>query len=138
MYAQRALVLLVAGVLGCGNASTGTVSGVVKLDGQPLAKGLINFQPFGDKLNPGPGSSGRTNEKGEFSLMLATGGPGAIVGKHKVEISAFNEDITKLPDDDKPRPNLRNRVPPKFNIQSTLTFEVKAGSNTADFDLKTK
>jgi hypothetical protein len=41
------------------------------------------------------------------------------------------------PADDKQRPGA-DRVPPEYNIKSTLTFEVKPGHNTADWPLETK
>ncbi len=119
--------------LGCSDApKTGLVSGTVHLDGKPLANALVSFQPVGSQLNPGPGSTGRTNEKGEYSLQVIGGGRGAIVGKHRVEISCLVDDGKTNPGDDRPSPR-RDRVPPKYNLNSELTFDVKSGENTADF-----
>ena len=43
-----------------------------------------------------------------------------------------------LPSHDDKTPAGKDRVPPEYNLNSTLTFEVKPGHNTADFPLVTK
>jgi hypothetical protein len=63
-----AWILLVSGT-GC-NTSPFTivpVSGTVLLDGQPLAGGVINFQPIvtGTATNSGPGSTARIDPEGQ-------------------------------------------------------------------------
>jgi hypothetical protein len=104
------------------------------MDGQPLANVAVAFQPIGDSLTPGAGSSGRTNEKGQYTLNVIGGGKGAVVGWHRVEINPTVEG----PDDDK-RPAPKLRIPPKYNLRSELKFEVKAGTNNvADFPLNSK
>ena len=132
------LLCLVGLVVGCGGGhEIGTVSGTVTLDGEPLADARINFQPSGDTRNPGIGSFGRTNAKGEYSLTLIDEkGEGAIVGRHRVMIKAVRAGNAD-PADDKQRAGA-DRVPPEYNINSTLTFEVKPGHNKADWKLETK
>jgi hypothetical protein len=138
MRSARLLVLAMALILalGCGERrQIGTVSGRITLDGEPLADARVNFQPTGNERNPGIGSFGRTNGNGEYFLTLIDEkGKGAIVGTHRVMIKAVAEGKA---DDDK-TPAGKDRVPPEFNINSTLTFEVKAGHNTADWKLETK
>ena len=56
------------------------------------------------------------------------------LGKHRVEISLLKEGTN--PEDDRQR--TINLVPTQYNLQSTLTFEVKPGDNTANFDLTSK
>jgi hypothetical protein len=129
------LILGVVLVLGCGGPNLAPVSGTVTLDGKPLAKASVTFQPNSPgQLNPGPGSTALTNEKGEYSLQQTGGGKGAIVGMHRVEISSPIDDGKNNPDEDR-RTKPRDRVPLRYNVQSTLQFEVKSGDNTADWKL---
>src|SRR5690349_16003320 len=82
-----ALLLL---AVGCNSkAKFVPVSGKVTLDGKPLANATVSFQPEpkGDNVIAGVGSTGKTNENGEFVLMAATGEIGAIIGKHRVVIT---------------------------------------------------
>jgi hypothetical protein len=134
------LLLCMAGLaLGCGDSRrVGTVSGKVTLDGQPLADARINFQPIGDAKNTGIGSFGKTDANGQYSLTLIDEkAQGAIVGKHRVMIRAITgqPDLEGGKDPDRPSPD---RVPPEYNMQSTLTFEVKPGHNTKDWELFSK
>jgi hypothetical protein len=131
------LVALLA--FGCGGSKVVPVSGKVTLDGVPLANAKVNFQPLGNgKINPGLGSYAKTNDQGEYSLMLVDqSGPGAIVGKHRVEISAF-ESEKRDPNDDRER-QPPDKVPARYNVKSELTFEVPPGGTTkADFPLTTR
>ena len=80
-----ALVLLA----GCGEKMPVVpASGVVLLDGAPLANVTVMTQPIAtDSPTPGPGSFGRTDAEGRFDLELvkpAIGG--AIIGEHRVMI----------------------------------------------------
>jgi hypothetical protein len=138
---MRTHALTLAGVvlvLGCGDAKVATVSGTVTLDAKPLPNALVSFQPTGEgALNPGPGSTGRTDGQGEYSLQLIGGGRGAVVGRHKVQVSCPVDDGKTNPDEDR-RTKRQDRVPPQYNVKSTLTFEVKPGQNTANFDLASK
>jgi hypothetical protein len=82
---QWALVTLV----GCGQGlPIAPASGVVLLDGAPLANVNIMTQPIAtNSPNPGPGSFGRTDAEGRFDLELVK--PpigGAIIGEHRVMI----------------------------------------------------
>jgi hypothetical protein len=105
------------------------------MDGKPLANAAVNFQPLGgDQANPGPGSSGRTNDKGEYTLTVIGGGTGAVVAKHRVEINPTAEGD---PNDDR-RPPPKIKIPSRYNRATELRFEVKPGSNTANFDLTSK
>jgi hypothetical protein len=85
------LMLLLALVLlaGCGQGlPVAPASGVVLLDGSPLANVNVMTQPIAsNSLNPGPGSFGRTDAEGRFDLELVK--PpirGAIIGEHRVMI----------------------------------------------------
>ncbi len=115
------------------------VSGIVTLDGQPLAGAIVNFQPIatGDDVSVGPGSTARCNEKGQFVLVTTHGQKGAVVGEHKIRIySRKNE--TDLSSDEDAAPVVE-RVPEAFNYKSQVRFVVPpAGSDSADFAIVTK
>jgi hypothetical protein len=131
-------------VLGCGSGSSklAPVSGKVTLDGQPLADATVIFQPEGGGPDAGSGSQGKTNANGEFTLrQLNSDRDGAVAGKHRVMISA--PQARAAGGGDKPHSEEQektvDRVPAKYNANTTLNFDVPAGgSSTANFDLKSK
>ena len=132
------LVFLTCLVVGCGSSKAAPVAGKVTLDGKPLANARINFQPVGEKLNTGIGSFGKADANGEYTLSLIDGSsPGAIVGKHRVAISAYDEGKAVNPEDDRKK-GPPDRVPLRYNVQTELSFDVKPGNNTANFDLKSR
>lgn len=132
-------VTVVVLLSGCGEHELAPVSGVVTLDGKPLVRGVVNFQPMGgENENPGPGSTGITDEKGRFVLKLNTpeGSEGALVGEHRVSISSRNAEGTNGEKSD-PRMTVE-LVPSRYNVRSILTYPVPAeGTDKADFVLTT-
>src|SRR5262245_35566621 len=119
--------ILVA-VVGC-NSGRARVSGKVMLNGQALPNATVVFYPATGEKTPGPGSSGRTNAQGEFTLEpMAGAGSGALVGKHKVCITAYegnDEPPSSAPDAVFRKPLL----PAKYNdpAKTELSFDVPAG-----------
>lgn len=80
---------MLAALAGCGQGMpVAPASGVVMLDGAPLANASITTQPIAtDTRNPGPGSFGRTDAEGRFDLELVNPAMrGAIIGEHRVMI----------------------------------------------------
>jgi hypothetical protein len=113
---------------GRGLPELGDVSGVVTLDGKPLAGATVTFVPqiedeeAASHVAP---SSGMTDASGRYSLMYVKDVEGAAVGTHIVMISA-------------PKPNGAESLPRRYNSASELGFEVKPGSNDAPFELTSK
>ena len=64
------------------------VSGVVTLDGQPLANARLSFNPraVGNNLRAGPDSFGKTDQQGRFQLETIDRIRGAVVTTHRVRI----------------------------------------------------
>src|SRR5207237_943724 len=96
----------------------------------------INLQVFMalSTLAGGEGSAGKTNDKGEFTLKSSTGKTGAMVGTHRVSISALEAQVGDR-DTRPPRggPPLADKVPARYNSKSELTFPVpRGGSDKAD------
>jgi hypothetical protein len=115
------------------------VSGVVTLDGKPLAGATVTFSPIAKpgEINAGDGSAGKTNANGEYTLTTSRGVPGAQVGKHRVGISVLGQEAGSS-DERRPRGGwpVKEKIPAKYSVNSVLTFEVKAdGPNQADFPL---
>src|SRR5207237_6583689 len=131
------LVLFVLGLVGCGGSNVAPVSGRVTLDGKALPHATVVFQPDSKEKNPGPGSTGTTDENGNYSLQLMTGNTkGAVVGKHKVSITAY-EGGGEAPSSAPDSVFRKALVPAEYNSNTTLSFEVPSGgSTTANFDLK--
>ena len=60
IYSQLLFGVALTSILGCGDSKVASVSGTVKLDGEPLANAVVIFQPLGGgEMNPGVGSIGR-------------------------------------------------------------------------------
>lgn len=113
-------VLLLAG--GCSRSdlpSLAPVSGTVTLDGKPLKQALVTFRPAKNRA-----SRGRTDGEGHYELLYSPGNRGAKIGNHTVIISVRTE-LDPV-----------ERIPAKYNSQTTLTREVKKGKNVLVFDLK--
>jgi hypothetical protein len=132
---------IVCAAAGCSSSGDkfAPVSGKVTLNGKPVRNATISFQPVAPEgsMKAGPGSSGKTNENGEYTLALSTGGTGAWVGKHRVIITSLAEQ-TGSGDERPPRGGwpLKDAIPEKYNAKTTLTFEVTAaGTGSADFAL---
>lgn len=125
------------------------VSGIVTLDGKPLANANVQFQPMAQgNENPGYGSFAVTDQSGKFELAISSQQlqkQGAVVGKHRVSITSGQDKIeydpkVGSPDGSTPKTRVKpERVPEKYNTQTTLIFEVPlAGTNMANFDLQSK
>ncbi|MBO0699216.1 MAG: hypothetical protein J2P46_12540 [Zavarzinella sp.] len=135
---RRSLSFLAVALLpaaGCGPAGVVPVSGRVTLNGQPLANVHVSFQPIaaGTEINPGGGSYALTDADGRFALRLVEGdAPGAVVGRHRVEITPRNVDD----DRDRRGKGAVTGVPAKYNRKSDLTFDVpRGGTDQANFVL---
>jgi hypothetical protein len=120
---------------GCGG-STGRVSGVVTLDGQPLEGASVTFSPISGRDDGVGGSTGKTDAQGRYSLRTVVGDKtGAAVGKHKVSISLYRENPVN------PDQAGKELVPPKYSDPSRteLTFDVPSGgTDKANFELKSR
>jgi hypothetical protein len=138
-FGQLLVAASTATAVGCGaGTKVAPVSGVVTLDGKPLANAHVAFQPraTGGTMNAGTGSYAVTDADGAYKLLMAdTGKPGAVVGRHRVEINIRGET-----DDRDPRLRPPPKVlPAKYNRETELEFDVQpGGTGTATFNLSSK
>lgn len=128
--------ILLLGYCGCGSGAggnIGTVEGTVTLDGNPVEEATVRFYPTSGER----GASGKTDRNGHFELRYTRDTMGAIIGDHKVTVS------TKVVADnysDDGAEAKKETIPRKYvdRKKTDLTATVKQGSNTCDFDLKSK
>lgn len=112
---------------GCGKPGVklGEVTGTVKMEGRPLANALVRFAHEAG----GRSSQGMTNTDGQYALSYTARLNGTLVGRNKVM-------ITTGPLEDTSRKS--ETVAKQFNDETTLIADVKAGSNTFNFDVEPK
>ena len=117
------------------------VSGVVTLDGQPLADATVHFIPADSTGSP---SYGKTNENGEYKLqtLLGAADAGTTPGQYKVRVECVEMYETgktfQENGEEKPEMKARSIIPAKYNDENTSGLEatVVKGSNTFNFDLQ--
>jgi hypothetical protein len=132
------LIVVVLG--GCGgDGKIAPVSGVVTLNGQPVADIAVSFQPIaGEGSNsPGPAAFGVTGPDGRYTAkIMGEETRGASVGKNQVRFSAHavpsdtsDEGLNKM--------KSTVKIPARYWSESQLELDVPAGGTTsADFELK--
>jgi hypothetical protein len=130
MRARLLLGCVLVAVAGCGTSKFVPVSGKVTLDGKPLAGATVSFEPV---TEPGttplpPGSLGKTDQNGNFTLQATSGENGALVGKHRVVISLIGEQATG--DERRRGGGVAEKLPRKYNADSELTFDVPPGGTS--------
>lgn len=133
-YAVLATALASLAATGCSGRKRelpplGRVTGVVTLDGEPLARAAVAFVPY----EPGNASYATTDAEGRYTLRYSVRDEGAVVGRHRVEIRTGGEGR----DADGNLTETAERVPARYHATSELLVEVAAGDNTRDFSLVT-
>jgi hypothetical protein len=130
-------VLLVLLLVGCGRKQLelAPLSGVVTVQGKPLANVSVVFQPVakpGRSGEAGFGSSAITDSNGRFQLRTLDNRSGAVVGRHVVRLALQNPQT--LDSDEWGAARIPSPLPPRA-ADGSLTFEVPAGgSDKAKFD----
>lgn len=133
-----AVILIVVVVAGCGSEGKADVSGRVTLDGEPLAGGLIVFEPADRHGAP----AGGTISDGNYLLNGAAGVPpgekvvritGVFKTGRRIEVGpptppgTMTDEVQEIP------------IPTIYNTNSSLKVNVSEGeANKHDFALKSK
>jgi len=104
--------------------------GAVAYDGEQVATGIISFVPL-----DGGTTTGAAVMKGRYRIYPEAG---LTAGKYRVEIRWSKPTGEKIKDAGYGQQSevFAEALPEKYNSQSTLTAEVKAGANTIDFRLE--
>ncbi len=115
--------------MGCGGGATdgpprASVSGKVTLDGQPVDGGTIYFTPSKGPMASAPIAAG--------VYSIAAGDRGPVLGPNAVKIEWYRAS-GKL--DAGGAPLSEQVIPDKYFSKSALTADMKAGSNTHNFEL---
>ena len=134
VFLPGVLALFLAG--GCGDRYGGrrAVSGTVTFQGKPLDQGSITFVPASPDLST---QSGAGIRDGHYQIPRAQG---LVPGKYKVSISSGDPGTPADPSAGPPGPSgnysSKERIPPRYNVRSTLEVEVqKGGPNEFDFTI---
>jgi hypothetical protein len=131
LFSKRVLLLVGAclsiGLLaGCGPQAlaTGTVSGKVTLQGQPLSAGVVLFT----NAKAGTGASAALDASGNYQLETPL-----VTGPYDVAI----QPPPAPPPHEMSKPVPKSQIPDKFRDARTsgLKTTVNPGKNTADFTL---
>lgn len=127
------VLLMVVTWMGCsssGDLPTAQVKGKVTYKGKPVTSGTVMFVP--DK---GPAATGEIDKDGTYLLGTYDIDDGAVLGWHKVAITALEDIGGLLPEQPKALP--APTVPAKYLSQETsgLRVEVKSDVNEFDFPL---
>ena len=130
-YSKFVLVFFVAfmsSLAGC-HGSKASVEGTVTLDGQPIDDGALAFRASGK-----PVLSATIREGGKYQLEQA-GKSWVEPGQYSVTVRGYKPDPNTDPN---VPPNPKVITPEKYASATTsgLSAEVKSGSNSFDFDLK--
>ena len=129
------LVVLVACWLGCGPDYGGRqeVKGTIKLKGQLLDQGVIDFTP----LESQPTKGGALISNGAYNIPRKSG---LMKGKYRVIITA-GDGRTRENSDEPPGPTGANiiskeRIPADYNVNSKQEVEVgESKANVFDYDI---
>ncbi len=129
-----AVLLVAAGLSGCGGGDEGpelaVVRGTVTLDGKPVQGAIVQFVPLGGE---GTTSVAETDADGRYELQYTTNRSGAVVGECLVRIESGDPIIVG-------GENLGNRevFAPRYNTNSELKVTVESGKNEFNFDCKSE
>ncbi|MCG8449443.1 MAG: hypothetical protein MI725_07680 [Pirellulales bacterium] len=132
------LVSSLAFLASCGTPSheqeVARISGRITVEGQPLKHGRITFSPA-----TGRAATGVIQEDGSYQLSTYGKHDGAILGMHRIAITAHTnrDEVNASLESDRPV-KLKSLIPKRYAAGGTsgLTFEVKSGgSDNVDFDL---
>jgi len=119
--------LLLLGLAGCGEESsenTARLKGSVTLDGDPIAKGTINFLPE----EPGQAAPASAQiAAGQYDVKAVP------LGKVRVQIIATRETGRMITGSSEPVPEVLSIIPPKY--AQGISIQVTGDNSQQDFPL---
>ena len=123
-------VLLVVCTTGCTDPTIGVVRGTVTIDGELAKTGSISFFP----VDGNGQTAGAAIVDGAYEATVSVGicRVEIRVPKKVGEIKIYDTPDSPIQDD------MRESLPPKYNDESELQYEVQPGKSEKDFELSTK
>ena len=116
-------------LVGCG-PTMATISGEVKVDGKPVANGVITFAALDGSASP----ASATIAEGRYEATM-------VAGNKRVLISApvFVRKQREYDGPDAPMMDITaESLPDRYHANSELTFDAKPGANVKDWNLNRK
>lgn len=136
-----AILLVALAIGGCARKPDPVLvpaSGVVTLDGTPLAHVLVRFSPAERGISAAWISEGTTDDLGHYELVSPMG-PGAVVGTHRVTVSEGGVPDEIRDDQGKVAAwlgKLAGRpLPGRYGTIATSPLEVSVGPSDGTLDL---
>ena len=135
------LMLLSFAITGCndGRFTFAPVSGTVTVDGEPLDRAYVSYDPIATAEDgiAGPSSYGRTDSEGRYTLKTTGDHQGAVVATHRVSIrSRLTE--ARGEDEDSVVIIRKEILPEHYHRSTELRMEVPIdGTDQANFELET-
>ena len=126
-----AVMVVVLG-LACGcsrGPAVGTIEGDVTLDGQPLAKGHLEFTPVDGQSQ----TAGAIIENGKFTATVPVTKMQVRIRSPKVVGKRLSYGPGSPLEDE-----VAEALPAKYNEKSDLTLDVQKGKQEVRYDLKSK
>lgn len=132
---------IVATILaGCGPAGPKTipVSGTVLRDGNPIAGGIVRFNPADPKQ--GHLAEGKLDPSGKFILSTFQPGDGALAGDYNITVLPAVESPNELAKDKAKNAANAAAIPPKYQDPKTsgLKETIQSGKPRSDIKLELK
>jgi hypothetical protein len=120
---------------GCGGAYDSTVTGVVKIDGKNLPRGLVGFHP----VSPGPSAYAVIDENGTYAVRTGRES-GLPPGEYLVTVASNELPATERSAQGGPPPPGKSITPAWYRTKqaSGLKFTVKPGKNEINLELTSK
>jgi hypothetical protein len=129
-FRRRCWLILLFAIAGCGDGKA-SVRGTVTFDGQPVARGMITLVKTEGELV----REGAVITAGEFEAHVPP-------GKYKIELNAqkvVNTRTQKGFDGKDEVVEVTDELfPPRYNTQTELMKDLKAGSNPLKLDLQSE
>lgn len=116
---------------GCAAKEHAHVTGVVKINGEPVEGAVVTFAP----KEGGRSAFAKTGPDGSYELEYTAGVQGAKIGVNTVNITTYVpptlDDNNKVVD-----PGAPEKFPPEYNQNPGITAEVTPGENSIDFEVE--
>jgi hypothetical protein len=121
-------------LVGCGGSDEARVSGIVKLDGQPVGPGSLVFEPAELTSMESPSAVGHFEEDGQYKLR----GPGnrdwTPPGEYIVTVEGHAPGAAG---DESRDPSFQTQIPTRYKTRDNgIKVTVEPGNNAIDLNLE--